>query len=169
MDGHICRKSCSSTHSIYLSTSDNMKKITLRILCSVHYTISDNKMNKRHSINEEQSMWLPNMCPCFLGWSRKHFICVSFVVFNTIYNFTLISPSNFYLALKYNFLSPTFISTCSASCYQHGLVNWRSDKIFVANRKKSNSLWKSNNALNTLLFRSLCILSSEICDDSVLF
>lgn len=103
-----------------LSTSANMWKITLRILCSVHYTISDNKMNKRHSINEEQSMLLPNMRPCFLGWRRKHFICVSFVVFNTIYNFTLISPSNFYLALKYNFLSPTFVSTCSASCYQHG-------------------------------------------------
>lgn len=82
-----------------LSTSANMWKITLRILCSVHYTISDNKMNKRHSINEEQSMLLPNMRPCFLGWRREHFICVSFVVFNTIYNFTLISPSNFYLAL----------------------------------------------------------------------
>lgn len=82
-----------------LSTSANMWKITLRILWSVHYTISDNKMNKRHSINEEQSMWLPNMRPCFLGWRREHFICVSFVVFNTIYNFTLISPSNFYLAL----------------------------------------------------------------------
>lgn len=103
-----------------LSTSANMWKITLRILCSVHYTISDNKMNKRHSINEEQSMLLPNMRPCFLGWRRKHFICVSFIVFNTIYNFTLISPSNFHLALKYNFLSPTFVSTCSASCYQHG-------------------------------------------------
>lgn len=103
-----------------LSTSANMWKITLRILCSVHYSISDNKMNKRHSINEEQSMLLPNMRPCFLGWRRKHFICVSFVVFNTIYNFTLISPSNFYLALTYNFLSPTFVSTCSASCNQHG-------------------------------------------------
>lgn len=116
----ICRKSSSSTHSIYLSTSANIWKITLRILCSVHYTISDNKINKRHSINEEQSTWLPNMRPCLLGWRRKRFISVSFVVFNTIYNFTLISPSNFFLALKYNFLSPTFVSTCSASCYKHG-------------------------------------------------
>lgn len=108
-----------------------MWKITLRILCSFHYTISDNKMNKRHSINEEQSVWLPNMHHCFLGWRRKHFICVSFIVFNTIYNFTLISPSNFYLSI---FFHRRLFPRVRHHVINMVLVNWRSDKMSVANR-----------------------------------
>lgn len=101
--------------------------------CSQCYTISNNKMNTRHSINEEQSVGLSYMHPYFLGWRRKHFICISFVVFNTIYNFTFISPSSFYL-VRTIFFHRRLFPRVRHHVINMVLINWRSDKIFVANR-----------------------------------